>query len=170
MSTLLIRDADVDDATRIAEIHVHAWQRAYAGLMPASILDRLSVQERTALWRARLEKAQAMMLVCTSVHEVCGWLACGPSRDDDAGESVGEIYGLYVDPISWRSGVGTLLWQTASTRLAMRFGCATLWVLDGNTSARQFYERIGFRLDASKDKTIELEGVRLLERRYTQGF
>jgi hypothetical protein len=41
------------DCDRVAEIRVRGWQSAYAGLMPQSYLDALSVTEDAARHRAR---------------------------------------------------------------------------------------------------------------------
>ena len=39
---------------------------------------------------------------------MCGWLVYGKSRDPDATPAVADVYGLYVDPTTWRRGTGTL--------------------------------------------------------------
>jgi hypothetical protein len=45
---LTIRAATVADATAIGEVHVRSWQAAYAGLIPADFLARLSAESRAA--------------------------------------------------------------------------------------------------------------------------
>jgi len=46
-----VRQATIDDAGDIAVVHVATWRAAYRGLMPQSLLDGLSVEARTAVWR-----------------------------------------------------------------------------------------------------------------------
>jgi GNAT superfamily N-acetyltransferase len=164
-----VRDAQIEDAARIAEIHVLAWRRAYAGLMPTTVLSGLSTAEREVFWRHRLDAGDTTVLVCEYEKHLVGWLVSGPSRDDDADLSVAEIYGMYVDPAHWRRRCGAVLWDAAARRLAVSsFDRVTLWVLEGNFAARRFYEWAGFVLDPLKVKTIEREGVRLPEFRYSR--
>lgn len=166
---IAVRDARVGDAGRIAEIHVRAWQRAYARLIPESVLNGLSIPDREVFWQLRLRSGDVAVLVSETGGNVTGWIAFGRSRDEDAGESVAEVYGLYVDPRHWRQGSGAALWSEAERRIASSsFERVTLWVLEGNLGARSFYESVGFVLDPRKVKTIEREGVRLPERRYVR--
>src|SRR5688572_27268075 len=145
-----IRPANPDDAARIAEVQVQGWQQAYAHLFPAEYLARLSFSERTDTWRSRLNECNARRLtVADSDGEVVGWLSLGPSRDPDATQSVGEVYGLYVDPSFWNRGVGKALWSAAeSAAKAAGWHRITLWVLEGNARAREFYRRMGLTHEA----------------------
>ena len=164
---IAVRDARIEDAAHIAEIHVRAWQRGYAGLMPESVLNSLSISDREVFWQGRLRSGDVTVLVSEVGNHVTGWMVLGRSRDEDADESVVEMYGLYVDPRHWRQGSGAVLWSEAERRLATSsFDRVTLWVLEGNSGARRFYEAIGFILDPQKVKTIEREGVQLPECRY----
>jgi ribosomal protein S18 acetylase RimI-like enzyme len=77
----------------------------------------------------------------------------GESRDDDA-RGLGEVYALYVDPASHRGGVGRMLMAEARRRLTEDgFSEAILWVLQGNSRARSFYEGE----DWSPDGTSRIE-------------
>ena len=115
---MLIRNAHIEDANCIAEIHVRTWQYAYAGLMPAAVLERLSVSDREKFWAQRLRSGEATVLVSEIEGKIVGWLVLGPSRDERSDESVAEIYGLYVDPTHWRRGAARSLWAEAERRLA----------------------------------------------------
>ena len=44
-----VRDATVDDARAIAEVHVASWRWAYRGQLPDDLLDGLSVDDPTAV-------------------------------------------------------------------------------------------------------------------------
>jgi GNAT superfamily N-acetyltransferase len=76
--------------------------------------------------------------------ELLGWSQFGASRDPQATPTTGEVYGMYVDPPAWRTGVGMQLWIATRRELVKSFALATLWVLEGNSSARRFYETCGF--------------------------
>lgn len=162
-----IRAARVEDAARIAEIHVRAWQAAYRGIMAQRILDGLSIPKREAFWEERLTSDASTVLVAVRGTEIIGWLVYGSSRDDDARPAVREVYGLYVDPLTWRSGAGRLLWNEARRRLAAAsIGEVTLWVLAANERARSFYEAIGFRREPGPVRTLDRDGQALEEVRY----
>ncbi len=49
-ATTLIRTARPDDARSVAEVHVASWRHAYRGLLPDDYLERLSVDDREAMW------------------------------------------------------------------------------------------------------------------------
>lgn len=134
-----------EDAARIAEIHVLAWQAAYEGILPQDSLDNLSIPQRQAFWERRLASGDSTVLVAMRGTDLIGWLVYGKSRDDDADSGVLEIYGLYVDPRGWRSGVGFRLWSEFRQRVAAApVDEVTLWVLAANARARAFYEAMGF--------------------------
>lgn len=164
---MIVRSAGPRDADRIAEIQVQGWRSGYTGILPASVLDALSVEERSKAWRERLALNPALMLVAEISGEILGWLSLGASRDSDAEGSVGEVYGLYVHPASWRRGVGRALWAEAQRRFQEAgFGQVTLWVLEENARARAFYEHLGFDLEVGMLKMFERDGVSIPEVRY----
>jgi GNAT superfamily N-acetyltransferase len=148
-----VRDAAVEDARSIAQIHVDAWRAAYTGLLPDRILAGLSVAGRETQWRARLSPASRgpRTLVAEDAAGLRGFVTyLVPSRDEDEGPDVGEIPALYVGPESWRAGAGGALIATAEGRMRQE-GCseAILWMLAGNT-ARAFYESRGWVDDGGR--------------------
>lgn len=160
-----LRDALLADVPAIATIHVEAWRVAYQGIVPAEVIDALTVEKRAALWRERIDAATELLLVGFVGEEMAGWISAGAARDADcAGE--GEVYALYVAPAHWRSGWGARLMRGVEERLgAAGFRNAFLWVLTENMRARAFYERIGYRLDGAT-KEEQLCGTRLPHVRY----
>ncbi len=98
--------------------------------------------------------------------EIGGFVATGPSRDEDADASTGELVAIYLRPQLWGIGVGSRLHQAGTAALAARFNVATLWVLDSNELAHAFYERHGWRPDGTT-KTAALSGsTEIVELRY----
>ena len=77
--------------------------------------------------------------------ELAGFASAGPTRDDDDPHDVGELYTIYLLPVAWGRGLGAALLDTAQADLARRrHRTMTIWVLEGNTRARRFYEKYGF--------------------------
>jgi GNAT superfamily N-acetyltransferase len=155
----VIREAVREDARAIAEVHVASWLAAYRGLMPDETLDALDVDARAVRWEAGLSDGSASALVAEDDDGIYGWATVGRSRDPDAGDEVGELYGLYLAPGHWDRGLGRELHDAAVDELRTHgFEVATLWVLDTNARARAFYERQGWRADggAKQDRVGEL--------------
>jgi ribosomal protein S18 acetylase RimI-like enzyme len=73
-----------------------------------------------------------------------------PTSGEGESSTTAEITALYVDPPSWRSGIGSALLACARARLQGEgFETVILWVLVGNESARAFYEDHGFEADGA---------------------
>ncbi|NNN34457.1 GNAT family N-acetyltransferase [Streptomyces sp. S3(2020)] len=157
------------DCDRVAEIRVRGWQSAYRGLLPQPYLAALSVTEDAERRRARLREADGSVLnlVAEQDGELFGWAACGPYRDEgEVRTADAELYALYVDPGRYGAGVGHALLQESVRRCAAAgHDRVYLWVLKGNTRARAFYERAGFRADGAEE-LFEAGGVPVPEVRY----
>ena len=143
------RNSAIDDCAAVAAIHVQAWQTAYRGHMPDELLDRLSVPQRTELWRRLILQPGRVLLVADDPNgSVRGFCDLIPSRDADAKSTTAEISAIYVSPDHWGQGIGQELLSAAMSRaLGNGFSELTLWVLDANHRARRFYEKFGFVLD-----------------------
>jgi ribosomal protein S18 acetylase RimI-like enzyme len=165
---MLVRWGVPDDAYALAEIHVQAWQVAYRGLLPDSLLDSLSAADRLPRWRERLAETAARVLVAELDGQAAGWLVIGPQRDTDVDtQRVGEIYAIYVDPTFWRHGCGAALMARARDELQVQgFVEATLWVLRANQRAIRFYEAQGFWADGASKIETNRDGIAFDEVRY----
>lgn len=169
-----IRRASPRDAVAIARVHVDSWQAAYPGLIPAAVLNRLSVPVQAASWRRILstdDRRGARTWLACDRGAVLGFSSAGPTRDDDDDPiTVGEIYTIYLVPAAWGRGLGGELLDAAQADLCGRsFRTATLWVLSGNTRARRFYELNGFAPDGAR-RPVDVSGVSLMEVRYRRAL
>jgi GNAT superfamily N-acetyltransferase len=165
---MAIRAATIADARGIAEIHVAAWKAAYRGLMPDSLLDGLSVEQRETIWQRIGTEQKFQLLVAEEREKVVGFVNYGPSRDADTDSGLnGEILAIYVDPNLWHEGIGRGLLEAALSNLrAASFNEVTLWVLVSNARARVFYERAGFSLDGVTRKEVVGCNAEIQEVRY----
>ena len=151
-----IRLATQADIQQLAELQVEAWNEAYRGLMPDGFLAQQDPRQRAQQWSSSLGNASWFLLVAVSGPRVFGFCALAPSRDPEPAPSTGEIAALYVHPLAWRKGYGKGLMR-AAFKLARNEGYqhVTLWVLETNQAAREFYETQGFRLDGhTKNEAI----------------
>ena len=152
-----LRPATPDDAERMATIHIDAWRAAYRGLVPASFLAALDHGRRTMRFREFLETGAHGTYIIEHDGEAVGHLTIGPCRDTDLDkQTVGEIWGIYLAPAHWRRGIGSKVCRQAERMLRSRgFRPIVLWVFEGNTSARRFYEAMGYTPDDAT-KVIEV--------------
>ncbi|MFJ1968532.1 GNAT family N-acetyltransferase [Streptomyces sp. NPDC087903] len=167
---LRIRAMTLPDCDRVAEIRVRGWQSAYRGLMPQPHLDALSVTADAERHRARFTRGDGSVLnlVAERGGELVGWACHGPYRDEELRTEDAELYAIYVDPGHYGAGVGhALLQESVRHRTAAGHDRMFLWVLEGNTRARRFYERAGFRADGAEEP-YEVDGVPVPEVRYVR--
>lgn len=147
-----IRAAGPSDARGIAEVHVEAWRHAYRGLLPDAFLEKRSVDEREAQWRAWFADPtpRSGILVAGEEGRIVGFASFGPSRDEDAPAGTGEVPAIYVAPAVLGTGVGRELLRAATGALREAgFVRASLWVLEANERARRFYEKAGWVWDGT---------------------
>ena len=157
----LVRRAAPADARGIGEVHTRTWQAAYRHVFPAEVLETLDVEERVQGWLERIETDMAVWVAETE-GAIVGFLAAGPSRDEDG---LGEVYAIYVLPEAWGSGAGAALMDAFKDWLADEgYTTAMLWVLADNPRARRFYEREGWHADGQRVDTIR--GIEVEEAHY----
>ncbi|MFJ9241313.1 GNAT family N-acetyltransferase [Streptomyces sp. NPDC101776] len=167
---ITIRPMTLADCDRVSEISVLGWQFAYRGLMPQPFLDALGAKDDAERRRARLARGDGSVvnLVATRGGETVGWAAFGLYRDGEVRAEDVELYALYLDPRHLGTGAGRALMREALRRCAaLGHDRVLLWVVRGNSRARRFYERAGFRADGLEEP-YEVAGVLVPELRYAR--
>ncbi|HEM2810250.1 TPA: GNAT family N-acetyltransferase [Streptococcus suis] len=137
-----------------AYVHWKSWQEAYADLLPQEFLKNTYTLERCQDWAVRYPQN---ILVALVDEQVVGFACYGASSQEDLQEA-GELYALYVLADYYDQGIGYQLMQAALEKL-QSYETVSLWVLEGNTRAIAFYEKIGFQFDGVK-KIIHLGAKR----------
>lgn len=165
-----IRPAAVEDAAKIADVHVRSWQGAYRGLIPQAYLDGLDPAERAEMWTritSGVDGSRAGVLVAEDDAGVRGFATFGPTRDEgESAERTAEIGAIYLAPEAWGTGSGRELMTRALASLSEAgYQQVTLWVLDTNARARRFYEAAGFHEDGA-EKLDDRDEFQLREVRY----
>jgi ribosomal protein S18 acetylase RimI-like enzyme len=157
-----IRAASPEDCRAVAEVHVASWQAAYAGILHPEFLAGLSIDRREESWRQVLSAGNSELLLGVAGGAVVA--SIGSSRDADAPPARAELWALYVHPRAWSTGAGRELWHSAHARLQSQgFSSVSLWVLERNTRAVNFYSVAGFSIEDGTEKEFELGGTRVRE-------
>jgi ribosomal protein S18 acetylase RimI-like enzyme len=138
------RPATRFDAAAIADLHARSWRENYRGSFHDAFLDGDLVGERLRVWRERLEHPRADQLVQLAVEgaTLTGFVCAYGAHDPRWGSLIDN---LHVAREFKRTGIGSQLMREAGAWLDLRHpGSAVyLLVLEANTTARRFYERIG---------------------------
>ncbi|MGW1055541.1 N-acetyltransferase family protein [Streptomyces sp. NPDC001118] len=162
---------DVDVAA-VSAIRVNGWKAAYAGILPQSYLDRMTVeadarQRRQHFTRPKIGPTD--LVAVDSRGAVVGWACLGPCRGTGT-TTASELYALYVEPSLTGTGIGRALIEAVHAHaLAGGFDLMLLWVLTGNTVARRFYERAGYAADGAV-QADDYDGVSVPEMRYRRAL
>lgn len=162
----MIRQAKIEDAVDIAEIHVDAWRITYKGIISNSFLQKLSKKIRADQWVKSLSDTDNRTLVkINNDSKIIGWISFGVSRNDLSAET-GEIYAIYFHPEFWGKGYGKQLLKAAEKELKQKgFTEIMLWVLELNHRAREFYKCTGYIPDGGK-KVISFDNKELIKLSY----
>jgi ribosomal protein S18 acetylase RimI-like enzyme len=157
-SQIGVRVAGPKDAAAIAAVHVASWRETYSDLLPQSMLDALSVAERTGRWERILndmtDTLDASAFVAEWVGEAVGFASGCNQRDETLGMQgfTGEISAIYVLKRAQRQGAGGRLLRAVALSLCDQgHKAASLWVLRDNQPARRFYERLGAVVEGEKE-------------------
>jgi len=161
-----IRQATVDQAPALAALQRRTALFAYASIFPPEApqpdLDRMTLD-----WQQRLNgihSPNARGYLANVSNRLAGVIvACGDPSDPE----FGHITRLYVDPQQWGQGVGGLLYEHAMNYLDLAgYEQASLWVLERNERARDWYERLGWTYTGQRKSVMDSAGVEDL--RYTK--
>ena len=140
---MIIRDAVLSDAEKMAEISISAWKKAYAKIFPPAYLDTLDLEERKCAARSRIiNKKTSVCVAVDAAGELLGYSHYGRCL---CLNSEGEIFALYVKPEYWAHGVGEkILSEVLNYLKSMNVEKVILWVFKANFEAKKFYIKRGF--------------------------
>jgi ribosomal protein S18 acetylase RimI-like enzyme len=155
-----IRLAEPADAEALGTIEAASYLATYRGIMPDSVLARVSPERMIERLRPRLEAAASgppdelrrMWVIQDDAGAVRGYATTEPATDQflPPPPGAGELESLYLDPAAIGQGFGHALLAHATADLrAHDFDPLVLWAFEQNQRARRFYERAGWVLDVT---------------------
>lgn len=139
-----IREATVEDALVIAEIHAESWRKTYGRVLTRHYLEHVVPSERERIWTERLSepKPGQYVIVAQIGGEVLGF-AC--AFLDGINELGTYLDNLHVVLSHQRTGVGKALLQAIAQKCLEsdpHLGMCLL-VNQDNVPAQEFYLRLG---------------------------
>lgn len=157
-----VRPARPADAPAIGAVQARAWRAAYADVLDADALGRLSADDLAQPWHeavARPPSARHSVLVACAGSAVVGFAAVAPSGDPDAGPDDGDLVVLAVDPAHRGAGHGSRLLAAGADTLRSA-GVTTLraWVPDDDTALRDFLASAGAAPDGAHRTLVAADG------------
>lgn len=140
------RKAGPPDAAAVANLHAQSWRENYRGAFHDSFLDGDLPGERLGVWRERLGHPSGNQFVQLALAdaELAGFVCAYGGYDPRWGSFIDN---LHVAATFKGNGIGRGLMQEVGIWLASAHPNqgVHLVVLEGNTPAMGFYERIGGR-------------------------
>lgn len=176
---LAIRDATVDDAGVVGEIHVRAHRFAYRGVAPDAYLDALDPGRRGNEWRWYLVAPPPALRLWIAERDgsaigFCGVEAPSPEEAAALPERTAVLRWIHLRPEHVGTGAGRRLMAHAVAAMrAEGYRHAVLWVLAGNARARRFYAAAGWAHDGVSRPRAFRAGARELtveELRYARSL
>ena len=165
----MIREADINDAARIAEIDVTSSRYAYRKILSEECLQKdLSVEGRIPVYTRWIAEKRFEIYVSEDADTgiIRGMMGIGTSEDEDK-KGAYELHFLYVDPDCLRMGIGSEMLRFFEQK-GRELGCPefVIWVLEGNEIGTNFYTKNRYEPDG-KEKIFRRWNKR--EIRYVKG-
>ncbi len=166
MADVSVRTARPDDVDEISRIQRETWRTAYAGFVPETVLAQVTPELGRQQWGAAVGSPptpQHRVLVALEKDAVVGFVAFGPSTDDDAKPHTAAVSTMLVEPRWGRRGHGSRLLAAAVDHLRTdRASTATAWVLDRDRASTAFYTSAGWSADGTA-RALDAPGAELRE-------
>ncbi len=165
---MIIRKMERNELEDVAGVYVQAWKETYPGMVPQETLDQLSIEKKLPDSEKDIDDFVGSHYVLLIKDEICGFVSCIKARDKDLDDSYGEIQAIYLLDKVKHQGYGGMLMDIGIAVLEQQhFQYVSLWVLESNTNAIEFYEHMGFARDGRKNM-LDFDGTNVPEIRMTK--
>jgi len=158
----MIRKANSNESSRIADIQIFGWRNAYRGIIDDEILfKRLNIEKKSQMVRNVIEEGIEEWYVFEEDNIIKGMMIIGNSRDEDKEEAF-ELWAIYIDPLMMRMGIGKqMIEYCENIGRERKYKENILWVLEENIIGRNFYEKNGYEVDGIKKKIERLNAIEI---------
>jgi len=161
VANISFREATAADCLEVASVHVQSWKGSFAGIVPQTFLDEMSVEKRAKAFEKGFSASSYKMYLAEAPGRgVVGFADFGEPREVIDGYE-GELYSIYILPDFQRKGIGERLFNLGAEYL-VGIGKRSLYLLTLEVSPyRPFYEKMGGRIIGRAQ--IEIEGIKFDE-------
>lgn len=130
----------------IALVQLNSWKKAFKGILSDKQLQSLRIEDFSENWKIILRREGRSNYIWLNENKRGqGFVSYGKPLDGNERADF-EIYGIYVDPIYWRNGIGYQLLRFAIDNLSnIKASSKTiLWTMKRNELSQNFYKKFGF--------------------------
>ena len=114
------REATVADALAVAKVHVQSWRESFAGIVPQTFLEQMSVENRAKAFEKGFTVDFYKMFVAeTQENGIVGFADFGKIRDNQS-KFEAELYAIYLLRDVQRKGIGGKLFDLEIGRASCR--------------------------------------------------
>jgi GNAT superfamily N-acetyltransferase len=151
-----VRPARRSDAGALADVYAAAWREAYAGIIPALVLERMIVRRAAPWWREVMGRRAILVLEVGGA--IAGYASFAPMSRGPGGRAhpgAAEIQEIYLAPEYQGIGLGIRLFAAALKRIKGRgYPRVLVRALAENHRAHGFYLRHGGRVVARSEEVL----------------
>lgn len=147
-----IRKANLNDVSDIAHIHFESWNATYSNLLPQMYRDKENnLSQKMEMWGKVLPSSGVNTWIAYDAKNTTVGFISYFKKDHECA-----ITTLYLLPQYQNLGIGTKLINAALIDASQCNSCSrlSLWVLQTNLSAINFYEKFGFKSDGQCDEEL----------------
>ena len=161
------RQAQLRDAEAVALLHARSWRENFRGDFTDAFLDGDLPGERLRVWHDRLDQPPENQFVQVALDgaNLVGFVCAYGAHDPQWGSFIDN---LHIADAAKRTGIGSSLMRQAGAWLSSQYADLGVYllVLESNSEARRFYERLGAQ-NASVFNTETHGGAVVRSCRYT---
>ena len=154
------RKANQTDVSDIAHIHFESWNATYSELLPKMYIDKENnLSQKMEMWGKVLPSSGVNTWIAYDADNTTVGFISYFKKDSKC-----EITTLYLLPQYQNLGIGTKLMNAALIDAFQCNSCSSLslWVLQTNLSAINFYEKFGFESDGQCHEEL-YEGTKITD-------
>lgn len=157
MSNISYRKASIEDCLEVAKAHVRSWRESFAGLVPETVMERITVEKRTKVFKERFQSSAYKMYVAEVADGgIIGFADCGEPRNEIDGYQA-ELYAIFLLPEFQGSGVGRRLFSLC-VEAVVKSGKSSMYLYAfENSPYRSFYDKMGGVV--IEKRQVEIEGT-----------
>ena len=132
-----------DEAEVFAALHVRCWQESYRGFVPDHLLDSAKAEDRIEMWRNVPINPRRVVIGAYEGDQAIGFAVAGEPHERILEDEDGQLAAIYIAKSHHRLGIGReLVKRSAAEWQAMGGHSLSVCVLEGNTQAIAFYEKM----------------------------